>query len=720
MEQKGIIEFYQSMENEIIWTKLIETTIIILIILVAVAFYPNCITVFIPVKKMVVEILVSIGLMFWGFKIITHKKKGFIYSSLNLPVLSFILICVLSLLWSTNIFSSIRELPLFLAGPLLYFLVINNINNRKQINKIINALILIGTLLGIYGIFQYFGIDFSIFESAKGRQQVFGLFGNVNYFAEYLIIPIPIAIPLFLVNKNKIKKVLLLIAILTMSISLLFTFTRSSYLGFGVSLILMFFLYTIQWRQKFIKNKKKIVIVILLLAAIGTIVFSLPNPFNKPGTIINKIKSRISPTQLTQDSSIKRRLATWQFTILMIKDHPVFGSGIGTYKYNTLRYQAEFFSKNNNRSIYPHGFAQEAHNEYLQIWAEMGIVGLSIFIWVIFSYFKYGLKALKKNEDKYKQGMIIGLMGAVIAVLGDSIFGFPLHLPATVMMFWLAFGLTVSQSITDSDFQENPQIFNNILKIKNNQKRKGNKTRKEIAIERETNKKNRLYKIIFLKIFFALIIFFLTVFLTINAIRPFIARTYWFHADKEKNRNDIGLTEMVNNYRKALKWDPYLGEVYYDIAFLLMQNGLWTPALEYFKEAEKYVNLPALPLVIARMYINKGLLEEGAAKLKQAIPYQSNEQSIPPLYTELGDIYLRLKRYKDAESAYKDALKINSDSLSGHYGLARAFLNQKIFDKAVEEFQKVIELSPDSLESKYSRKVIQQLLEDKDDKVEKE
>ncbi len=97
-----------------------------------------------------------------------------------------------------------------------------------------------------------------------------------------------------------------------------------------------------------------------------------------------------------------------------------------------------------NRSLYPHGFADKAHNEYLQLWAELGIIGLGIFIWLIISYFSYGIKILTKIKDEYRQGIIIGLMGAVVAVLVDGIFGFPLHLPATIVLFWLALGLTVA------------------------------------------------------------------------------------------------------------------------------------------------------------------------------------------------------------------------------------------------------------------------------------
>jgi len=135
------------------------------------------------------------------------------------------------------------EQPHFLAGPLLYFVIVNNVRDEKQINRVISAVVIIGAVLGVYGIFQYNGIDFSFWIPTVGRNKVFGLFGNVGYFAGYIILPLSLAIPLFFASKNRNRKILLLIGILAMGTTLILTFTRSSYLALGVSLLFMFLLF---------------------------------------------------------------------------------------------------------------------------------------------------------------------------------------------------------------------------------------------------------------------------------------------------------------------------------------------------------------------------------------------------------------------------------------------------------------------------------------------
>jgi len=691
------------------FTNAIEATIIALVVLIPIAFYPRCVTVFLPAKEMLTELLILLALMFWGFKIVQRGELKIIHEPLNFPILSFISICILSLAWSNSPMVSLKELPLFLVGPLLYFIVTNNIRYEQQINRTLTIMITVGSLFGIYGILQYNGIDFTFWTGNIGRQNVFGLFGNVNFFAEYLIIPLAITISLFFASQNSIKKLLLLIGILAMGGGLILTFTRSSYLGFGVSLIFMTILFINLQGKSFIKENKKLFIIILAAIIIITLLFVIPNPLNKSGTVISTIKNRISISQLSQSFSIGSRISNWKFTTLMIKDNPLLGSGIGTYKYNSLRYQARFLEQGQNRSIYPYVFADKTHNEYLQLWAELGIVGLGIFTWFIISYFYYGLRFIKRVKNRYKQGIIIGLMGAVIAVLIDGIFGFPLHLPATIVLFWLSIGLTIvmGRNELSPDKENIVQKYNN-KKGKENWDEKDNQTNKASKDEElETNKT----KLFLFKAFLYLGIILLSVFLCVTVTRPFIARIHWFSGDVEMKKKNWN--QAINFYERALKWDPYLGPMYYNIGKILQNKEFYNLSQEYLENAAKYVDHPDLPQDLSLVYLKKGLLDEAAIKLKQAISYQSNEKSKLPLYAELGNTYLQLKKYKSAEIVLKDALKIDPDFINAHYGLAGVYLNQSKTDEALVELQKVIELAPDSQEAKYAQNIIQQIAQEK-------
>ena len=84
-----------------------------------------------------------------------------------------------------------------------------------------------------------------------------------------------------------------------------------------------------------------------------------------------------------------------------------------------------------------------------------------------------------------------------------------------------------------------------------------------------------------------------------------------------------------------------------------------------------------------------------------------------PLYTDLGNNYMRAGRYKPAEIAFKNALKIDSKYVNANYGLAGAYLQQNKLDEAQEELQKVVELAPDSQEAQYARDTILKITQEK-------
>jgi tetratricopeptide (TPR) repeat protein len=460
----------------------------------------------------------------------------------------------------------------------------------------------------------------------------------------------------------------------------------------------MFFLYLASRGKVFIKEYKKIFIFILSLIILITFLFALPNPLNKPGTAISKIKGRISISQFTKGSSLKRRIAIWGFTTMIIKDHPILGSGLGTFKYNSLNYQAKFFDQGENRRLYPYGIADKVHNEYLQLGAEIGILGLGIFLWLLITYFNYGIKLLKRLKDEYKQGIAIGLMGGVVAILIDAIFGFPLHLPATLVLFWLFIGLIVSLNHSEN-YAEQEEKTAVVKKTQSKAKAGGDKN-----VRTEGN----IYRF---KPLLYLVIILLSLFLSTIVARPFVAQVYEFYGVEYAKKADHDTAAKY--FQEALKWNPYFGMMYYDLGQIISQKGIYTPAIESFEKAEKYMDHPDLPARLSYLYFKKGQLDKGIVKLKQAITYQKTEKAMVPLYTDLGNNYMRAGRYKPAEIAFENALKINPKYVNAHYGLAGAYLRQNKLDEAQEELEKIIELAPDSREAKNAQNILQQIAQEK-------
>jgi tetratricopeptide (TPR) repeat protein len=193
--------------------------------------------------------------------------------------------------------------------------------------------------------------------------------------------------------------------------------------------------------------------------------------------------------------------------------------------------------------------------------------------------------------------------------------------------------------------------------------------------------------------------------------RPFVAQIYEFYGFQYAKKADYNTA--IKNFHETLKWNPYFGMAYYNLAEIVSKKGIYGVSIEYFEKAGKYMDHPDLPARLAYLYFKKGQMDKGIVKLKQAITYQKNEKSMIPLYTDLGNNYMKAGRYKPAEIAFKNVLKINPKYVNAHYGLAGAYLRQNKLDEAQEELQKVIELAPDSREAQYARNILQNIAQEK-------
>jgi len=306
-------------------------------------------------------------------------------------------------------------------------------------------------------------------------------------------------------------------------------------------------------------------------------------------------------------------------------------------------------------------------------------------------------------------------MGSIVAVLVDGLFAFPLHLVATIVLFWLALGLTMAMGISqDSRAGEMTGEEN---KNSNQLKKKGKNIKENgKTADMDDNRQTNIYRF---KPLLYLGIIFLAVFLCMAITRPFIARVYYYYGNKEIEKENINFKENIKNYEKALQYNPYFGEVYYSMGLTLANETFFNLSQEYFEKAEKFIDHPSLPKNLAFIYLNKEQLDKAAIKLEQAISYQSDEKSMFPLYIELGKTYIRLNKKELAEIAFKGALKIDPDSISAHYGLGNVYLRQDRLQEALNEFQEIIKISPGTEDAEYAEKAIEEIKKRLNEKTEK-
>jgi O-antigen ligase len=139
--------------------------------------------------------------------------------------------------------------------------------------------------------------------------------------------------------------------------------------------------------------------------------------------------SRFVGTVNTDDPTTGRA-HFWSVTIDIIKAHPLLGTGLGAFGLVYTGYD----SRNGLYRL------EQAHNDYLQIFSDGGIVGAALALFFIVILFRRGF-ANRESRDDFRRGVSIGALAGCFAVLIHSFFDFTLHTTSNALLFLILAGL---------------------------------------------------------------------------------------------------------------------------------------------------------------------------------------------------------------------------------------------------------------------------------------
>lgn len=145
---------------------------------------------------------------------------------------------------------------------------------------------------------------------------------------------------------------------------------------------------------------------------------------------------------LVHDNAINHRYFIWQVTLDMIRSHPFAGLGYGNYQrrfacFRDAKQEEERFKTLN--WVAQSEATPYAHNEYLHIWAESGILGLLGFLGLVAAILRQIMLGIWKRS---KEAIYLwGALGVVAAMLIHSLVSYPLHLPLNGSIFWVLSGI---------------------------------------------------------------------------------------------------------------------------------------------------------------------------------------------------------------------------------------------------------------------------------------
>ena len=383
--------------------------------------------------KMILVYLLTVMIAAAFFvKCVVLGKLDFPRTPLNKPIAAFVLVNILATIFSIDRYTSIFGYYTRFNGGLLsllcyvalYYVFIEEMRDKR--NRFVRSLLLSSLLVSIYGILQHFGIDKDYWVQDVQRR-VFSTLGQPNWLAAFLVMMIPVSLSQMLGRAKGAQLQYVFLPTILYS-AFWFTSSRSGLLGFGAAMAtFLIFL----GKENLKKNWRPLLLVGLSWLLISVLTFT--------PKIVAAATPSAHPQQTPTGSTVQIRLAVWKGTLNLIKDHPLLGTGPETFAYSFLPYRPVEL----NQTAEWEFLYNKAHNEYLNVAACTGLLGLAAYLWIIGKFILWNLKerlvGLSATQGERSETLRTGLFAGWVGVLVSNFFGFSVVL--TSLLFWLYMAL---------------------------------------------------------------------------------------------------------------------------------------------------------------------------------------------------------------------------------------------------------------------------------------
>lgn len=339
--------------------------------------------------------------------------------------LVFIIFSFLSLFFTKNLSLSLvdfsRLLTTTLSVLIISFLFISNKSfSLYKLSIIISVVLLFEIIYSYFPLFQFlssnsfFDIDFnSIPNSLKG------VTGNKNVNASNIVFKIPFLIYLLYKTKSTLKILPYFIFIFAL-ITLFLLSARATFLSLFFILFLSLFVLVKSF------NRSTLFDSVLILFFSGLSSFLVTSISSNKINVSNRL-STINAT----DESASLRLTLWDNAIDYILSNPLIGSGIGTWKTESLPYWKD--------KLTGYKIPYHAHNDFLEITAEIGLFGGFAYLFFFIFIFFIAVKGLFRKDILH----YILLMSLLSVYFIDAFFNFPLERTISQINFAILFSVTI-------------------------------------------------------------------------------------------------------------------------------------------------------------------------------------------------------------------------------------------------------------------------------------
>lgn len=386
-------------------------------------------------------------------RLLVEREVVWVVSPMHWPVAAFFVYTIARYFTSPVEYEARFEL--FQVGACFLVYCISSVfyNRPQDRNVMLVTLAVLALSQSAYGIYQAMTKSDFVFwwsrpESYRGRAS--GFFIYPNHLAAFLELVFGLMVARLAVVRREaegieravVVKLLAGYAAFMIVVGLIMTLSRASWAALLVGL----FVLLLAGERRFRLLGPRFALVLTVVGLMGLAFWSSDALRKRIAGMFLPASGEAGAT--LKDPTFGSRTLLWNGTIRLIGKHPVFGSGVASWRwiYQQHREPAASFTT----------FPEYAHNDILNLASDYGLVGLLLAVAVLIGFCRQALAVARSNEPPDKRALAVGAMVSVGAILFHSWFDFTLHLPANSLALSWILGMVAALDVSESKYRRRP------------------------------------------------------------------------------------------------------------------------------------------------------------------------------------------------------------------------------------------------------------------------
>jgi tetratricopeptide (TPR) repeat protein/O-antigen ligase len=621
-------------------------------------------------KLIIVETLIPLIAVAWVLQMSFVGKVSLISSNLYFTFLAFLFICIISLVDAPNRPQGFRTVFHYACYFFIPIFVFHTIRAEPQIRRMCVVMTITGGVVALIGLLQYSGV----FTQYTRWNLPVSTLGNITRVAGYFNVVFPISVALAFSWQSIFTRVVAITSTLLIGTHILVLGSRGGWLGLIVCVAVFS---AVRFARFASIGRKWCLVAITSCIVVGTVWLFMDNAAKGIGSGLKRNEEQVLGGSLRsavyrindgihlRDNSSIQRLLIWKDTIRMIMEHPLLGVGVGNFEYLLpLYYSREslemksWMEDRQGRQL----MAYSAHNEYLELCAETGLLGLCVFGYFIFELIKVVFILLQRHLRGDGNILNLGLSVAVIVTLLHAFFSTNLQDPASAISFWLVVGMVWSLKL---NFGVGEKV--ELLQIK---------TKKT---------KFSVYSLVILGVV-----------LTISSTRQSLLGAYYFQRGQRAFSSDLTSRTAGEELELATHYcQPRFFAVYQALGLVRFNQKRWVDAISAFRKSLQYhPNNEVVHLYQGMALAQLGNYLGAVKSLRQSVELNGQSQKSR---LELGKVLGLAGNLHSAIYELQTAIRIKPDTET-YLALGGNFRRTGNLQAAADTYLMGLDLDPDNPE----------------------